>query len=366
MAKKSVSWNRSVSAALLAAGLIAGAPGAAKACDPAFCEAWSAVELHTNGAIPADGVIVLRGRYGAPEIPASAVDRVSVTVTGPDQVALAGSLTLVAEPWRAPAMVALVWRPAATLTPGLSYAVAISVDNQPLGAACGGAPATLESAGSVTASDSLAPPAIPPISAAAEFTIEASRSFTDLACCEASGPDVAACSSGESTGCAALRGEGTIQARFTAERAALAAAGDQVGLFGFDLADDSMDMVFRTSDNCAVPKGIVFSTGEILEGAPVCAGEDYVALLGPVELDPNEALASCEGQPVTCAVSESEWDPETCVPWEGWSGGGCGCRSGGGGWDAGGLAATLGIGLMGLRRRRRGRARRAGISEDGC
>jgi hypothetical protein len=141
----------SVWAALLAAGLIAGAPGAAKACDPAFCEAWSAVELHTNGEIPADGVIVLRGRYGAPEIPASAVDRVSVTVTGPDQVALAGSLTLVAEPWRAPAMVALVWRPAAALTPGLSYAVAIAVDNQPLGAACDGAPATLESAGSVTA-----------------------------------------------------------------------------------------------------------------------------------------------------------------------------------------------------------------------
>lgn len=328
-------------------------PRLADACSPLPCAGWTALEIHHKTPIPADGVIVLRARLsGGPPTDAD-LAAIAVTVTGPGGVVLDGALEVAATPD------ALLWRPAIPFAASTPFDLAITVDNTGYTDRCDAPPAFAVNGQVLVGDASLAAAFLPTITAEAAAAVTPSYQFEDIACCDDGQPNVGSCSIDEWGECASIRGRARIDATFTADLAALAAAGDQVALLGFDLDAGAALLTSETDAPCITPTAIVHATGETLLGTPICAGQELVDQLGPVDVDANEALASCMEPPRNCATSQGEWDESACEPWDGWAGGatggvgdgeeaGCGCDGG----DP--SLATLGLLVIPLARRRRG------------
>ena len=128
------------------------------------------------------------------------------------------------------------------------------------------------------------------------------------------------------------------------------------------------------------------ATGDLMRSEAVDVGADVLDALGELDIDPASALAAaCSGEAYVCETDESggegqrRWDPEQCVAYEGEPeetdgpdsdgetdpsasggtsdledrGGGCSCNAEGGSPRGLGLLALLGLGGVGVRRRRR-------------
>ena len=279
-----------------------------------------------------------RPRFG--QVGSGELASIAVAVTGPGGVVVDGALEHGVE-----AYTTLIWRPALPFTPLTVYDVQITVDQSAAGSRCG-APAIIEVSGQVEVSDApLSAAFIPAVEVEAELEVKPSYQYEDIVCCDGASPYVGSCVASDWGMCASIRGLQEIRATFTADRAALAAAGDQVALLGFDLVTGVIRRDSTDQAPCVVPTAIVHATGETISGAPICAGEALVAELGPVDIDANPDLASCMEPPQNCATADGGWDEAACERWDGWRG--CGCRS-----DAGGEGALL-LGLLAAARRRR-------------
>ena len=350
------------SLALIAAIAI---PATVEACSPIFptCHGWSTIELLQNAPIPADGVLVMR--IEAPGLSESTLEALSATVQDASETIVDGALELSTNP------LALLWRPAVALTPGMTYDLHIDVDNTVFEGNDCELPAGFVVDASFIVDDSALPePFLPTITGAAELSVIEYFSFETIVCCNGAEPFIGSCSIDDWGGfCAETEGFGRIDATFSADLTAFAATGDQIGLRGFDLITGEDRASAKDKAPCVTPTAFVWATGEMLVGEEICAGKELVPETGPHELDPLAALqAECEDTPVNCAGSDGKWDSSQCEPWDGWtvagesasggSGGeeeegeeedGCGCRSKGG--DLGGLSLVL---LLSALIRRRG------------
>ncbi|MCA9662393.1 MAG: hypothetical protein KC486_28900, partial [Myxococcales bacterium] len=353
-------WSSSIilvaprAVAVLALAAVAAAPTPAQACDPYIpqCEGWSAIELLQAAAIPAEGVLVLR--VDASGVSEGSLAALSATVTDAGDQVIDGALEFSEDP------LALVWRPAAALTPGMTYDLHIDVDNTVFAGNECELPAGFSVDASFSVDDAALPePFVPTIDSAAELTIVEYLQFETMLCCNGAEPYIGSCSTSEWGGfCAATEGDGRIDATFTADLAAFAATGDQIGLRGFDLGTGEARASASDKAPCVTPNAFVWATGEAVLMAEICAGENLVDQAGPQQLDPLAALqAECGDTPVNCADASGQWDSSQCEPWDGWveddsagesatggggSGeGGCGCRSAGG--DAGAIDNATGF-----------------------
>lgn len=82
-----------------------------------------------------------------------------------------------------------------------------------------------------------------------------------------------------------------------------------------------LDTQFFTSgpkQTCTVVEQTNLATGEVVAAAEQCHGQDVAEQLGPQVLDPNVEIADkCTGPLYTCEVKADDdfsWDPEKCTP----------------------------------------------------
>lgn len=273
----------------------------------------------TNAAlIPADGVLVLRGRHhgGADE---PWLDKIEIEVTR-DGVAVAGALETTAQQG------VLVWRPAAPWEPGAAYSMKGSLTNPPIDPSCflGGSEEVLFAAELQIAAMNGAALGPTHYTAMSHFDAAPEVALATVACCAGVLPeyyDASGCGDfgvfWEDGACAPTVSHGTLTVQFTGEPAAKGPAGNQL-VYRLKVddevyaSDDLPSFVAVTeAPFCAVIEAEDLAGGKITTSEEQCFGQDIADQLGVFPLDPSDAF-DCELQ--QCAVLGDTWDANKCMP----------------------------------------------------
>lgn len=290
-------------------------PARADACSPNFCRAWKSFELTHSTPVPGEGVLVIAASFGDgfDEPLETDLGALLVEVSSEMGEVITGEIELVPQP------LVIVFRPDAPLLPG-KYDVHVSADNSVFGDEAWCAEALIDHVGSVDVSaDPLPETVAPPVTGKSEVVVEELFSLESLVCCDDAIPVEVDCgypgvqwSSGV---CRPTEGLVRLKAIFTADAEALAASGGQLVVDGFDLESHTLSVV-SGDVVCVTPTVMNLATGKSAEGEEVCVGAELIDQLGPIDLDPAEALAEeCVGEPYTCDVDAGTWDSRACVPW---------------------------------------------------
>lgn len=304
--------------------LVALAPGVSAACpapDAPSCQAldfWFELTPTNAASIPADGVVVLRGRHhgGADE---PWLDKIAVEVTK-DGEAVAGALETTAQQG------VLVWRPAAPWEPGATYAMKGSLTNPEIDPACflgGSEDIPIATDLHIAAMDGAA---LGPtnFTAVTHLDVAPEVALATVACCPGVLPeyyDASGCGDygvfWEGGGCAPTVSHGTLTVQFAGEPAAKGPAADQLlyrlKVDGEVYASGAAPsfVVVTEAPFCAVIEAEDLAGGEITTSAEQCFGQDVAGEIGVFPLDPSDAF-DCELQ--QCTVLGDTWDPAKCTP----------------------------------------------------
>lgn len=336
------------------------------------CEAaefWSGLTPYNAEQIPSDGVLVLQGAYhGSWDDGATASVELAVTLAGEP---VAGALE------RSPLPGVLVWRPTEAWVPGASYDLSGSVTNaESDGLACG--PAQLSIDGSVViAAEPAAPLGKPGLSGTPMVAVTPLVTLETLACCKGSTPEIVAASdcggsyvNFDPKKCAPIQGTGTLSVDFTGTPAAEGPAAKQilytqrvVGSPPITMFDPSFSVISQ-APFCVTLEALDLASGVITTSDSQCFGDAVAEQLGPQDIAVSDTLTCALQQ---CEPADSSWDPDLCGPVAPDSstatGGGeddgdkgCGCRASDSGASTGPAGLLALVGLLGLARRRRGRA----------
>ncbi|WAS94254.1 MYXO-CTERM sorting domain-containing protein [Nannocystis punicea] len=388
---RSISW-RLASCLGFAVGLVAREAAACGdfpgPCD--FVDTWTTVEEVFTAAIPTDGMIFMRisGPSGAPPV----LDFIEIEVTL-DGLVLPGALEEVG------IEEVVAWRPEAPFVAGSTVVVSgriINVEAGPDPAVCGSPSEPFEFEVEIAGGP------MPPLEFPAVTVSEALQPLyldylDQLVCCDGAypqgewvtcdgfrvvAPEVGHCAPLDWYGMMNIEAVGKpVVASGTASMisAELFVAGE-LRKQAFALDDGFALQTWGTEPFCSeiVLRNLV--TSQTVTGPQQCHADALASQLGHQKLAPDSpALAACVGAPYVCEVDEAHmaWDPDRCIAWPNsqedtgastsGSGGessagttspgdglvahGCACASGGPSWGAAGLSL---LGLMGLRRRRRG------------
>jgi MYXO-CTERM domain-containing protein len=305
---------------LALAALTLAAPRAAAACSPDFCAElprWGSIGAGDQLLIPTDGVFVLKGDRGGEGDAGATIPAITATVTR-DGVAIEGSL----EP--AGLQNLLIWRPAAPLTPGATYTLALTIDNAAIAEdnfGCG--LDLLEAELTYTIGDGPAPPLTFDFSAAESVTTQEILALDQLVCCDGAYPEQTdICGFKEiswSEGrCASEARRGTLHVNWMADALPPAHAGSL--LFRAVIDGDARPLnYFGASHSAQAPfcgraEAVSLIDGAVVAATDGCFGEAPEAPLGLYEVDPLEALVECVGAPYTCETFFEQWDANACTP----------------------------------------------------
>ncbi|MCA9690522.1 MAG: hypothetical protein KC636_12995 [Myxococcales bacterium] len=323
----------------------------ARACSPDECfftDRWTTFEL-VHDVVAPDGVLVfhaVRGEGGA-LTDAEALAHVTVTLGDGDEP-ITGTLEVLA-PWRA-----VIWRPDGPLPPGIELLGSLAVDNAGIDVYDGCADDLDVGLQLSVASQGLPPLTAPAFTTDEQLNVSPRVELDALVCCDGAYPyEEDLCGApyvGWSVGsCASAAGIGRVTGLVTWPEGLPpeARADRSFGLVQLRAAPGQEQLgVSDTTPFCVTPTVMSFASGEEIEGAEVCFGDDVADMLGDVSLDPTDELAElCAGEPYTCAIIPDEdyvganrWDEEDCAPWGG-GGTESGTESGGtesGGTESGG------------------------------
>lgn len=276
----------------------------------------------------------------------------------------------------------LLWTPVQPLRGEL--AVTIVVANDALGSIDGCGPGNFEQSEDVTFVDETLAGAEAPLVELEDQTIVITETgdLDLMVCCDGAYPyeDVDSCKGGLSWSggfCASTQGTGRIEATLVVAPAVPRASfssfayrwehrGSQYWRLG-----GGAPLRFD-EPGCIEVTAVRLADGEVATAMPVCTRDDLAGSVGPLELDPADALAGlCTGPLYTCEGRYDAWEEEFCEPWDGDEGsgtggtesgpgaggaggprGGCACRAAGGrrlGW----IWAVVSLAWVARRRPRR-------------
>ncbi|MBL8968950.1 MAG: hypothetical protein JNK56_00130 [Myxococcales bacterium] len=339
----------------------------ARACEPDVCQGAVAVldvAPVTSAAVPVDGVLVLKAETLGGPGPGEVSERVTLAVTL-DGAAVAGALlaTEYAD--------LLIWRPAAPLQAGASYAVAGSVVNPGADGFCGElmTPLAFEFTAAAEPTAALGPVTT---TVMATYFDDPVVTLTTLVCCDDAYPgDQTMC--GVSYGatwddgrCAATQTRGYLKVQVTGKPGAEASSASQWARVlrqdGVVVAGGVATTFQREVEapTCFRVDQVSLASGAVAEGEEQCVGAADRERLGVRALDPALMLGDlCISDLYTCEIEDGRWDLTRCESWGAdamppemqpvpEASSGCGCS------EAPGGAGLMGLGVLGwLGRRRR-------------
>ena len=362
-----------VALVVLVGGEAEACPGGGDPC--AYADFWDSLAPINAGKIPADGVLVLQGAHhqGAD---ADWLTKIDLTVTKDGQ-AVAGA-------FEATSLYGLlVWRPEAPWEPGASYTLGGELVNPDAETSyCG--PLTIPLMGDLVI-DAAPGAAIAAVewSGAASTESVPQVTLANLVCCPGATPTLQYGGCGtdyvqfDPMTCAPTEAHGYLGVTITGQPAATGSVAAQV-IYTLKVdgnvhstAQTPDFMVYGDVPFCAVIEAEDLGSGAVTTSAEQCFGQDVIAELGPLALDPAAQLDCALEQ---CAVVNDAWDPMQCAPYDpepqptgsdSMSAGGSETEQSGSPEDGGekgcacdvgpgGEAGLLGLlGLLGLVRRRR-------------
>lgn len=321
---------------LVGLGTVAMVPQTADACLPDPCtesNRWTFFELVPT-VVATDGVVRIDGRQNNPESLEAALAFVQLEVTDQGGLLAEGSLEY------QPDANAIVWRPTTPLTASEIYDVAILIDNDALAAALDleglgdeGCAENIEAQTSFQVSGSALPAfAVPDPAFESAHDVRALESLGSMVCCDGAFPqqDVPLCAGEpdvywDDGHCASTEGYGLVRATESFAEGTFAA--DVVADLALRLvqtdgprarhATPGQLSVWVEDDEpfCARLEVVSLATGDSFTGPEHCYGDELLDQLGRHDVDPNEALGVCAGQPYTCGIQDEGWNPNDCEPW---------------------------------------------------
>lgn len=322
-------------AAALAA-LVVLAPRPAAACCEGTCvetERWRTLDVHGEGLVPRDGVLLFSGATGSELCIESLAPRLDVEVRRGD-VVLAGQLELADGRGSS-----FLWRPEAPWEPGAHH-VRVTIDNDAIGPPGGVEdamscppecpdPSVLMLDGDFTVDAAFSPP-IPAIAAPA-LSLAVSRldrTMNGVTCCPGVIPHYGGeCCGGcdllwSEAGCVELYEEGTMVIEVSPHPVPPALAGQIL----YELRADGavIDRQFaaerlakfdrRQTAACVEVVALHLGNGEEVASETSCPSGQIADQLGVRPVDVAGALACAE--PVRCGQPDDTWDPDACAPYD--------------------------------------------------
>lgn len=267
-------------------------------------------------AIPIDGVLVLQAVTNSTWDPAATVAKVEVNVT------LDGEPVPGALEWPG-VYQTLVWRPAASLTPGATYDFTASIKNPVLPAGC--VEPEIPVAFAFTAADGPAVALTPSTLSGAVTLSEIPRvDLESLACCPGVSPTLNPGMCGGSfldfddAQCTPIVADGSLYADLTGSPAAAGPTAAQVH-YGLTI-DGSMTVSAEPAPHftfgfpkpfCASVTATSFIDGTTVVGPMACFGTEFAAKLGEHTIDPPDSFTCSLRQ---CEPTAEGWDLDACTP----------------------------------------------------
>lgn len=293
---------------------------------------WLNLELHNDGPLPRDGVLLFSGVTWSALCSAELSKFLKIEVRRGDQP-IAGGIELAdGNGWN------FVWRPAVPWEPGAGYHVHAEIDNDAIGPVGGSedpqncpSDCPLESLLAIDADFTVGPEFSPPIPILPApnlslLVTKLDHTMLGITCCPGVIPGVVQTSCGDSvdwdTGCVEIY----ERRQMDVEIAPHAIPPELSGQLMYELRADGQPIarsiqpdnlfpsIIRNAAACLQIVALHLGNGDTLSSDLVCPTDDLAQALGVHPVNVTAELGCAD--PVRCGIGEFEWDLNACVPYD--------------------------------------------------